>query len=162
RRRTPTNKTPMGRDAMPYTCRGARILDRRSKSEPLQAPVGGKRQSAPRAHGRRRGSVLLIVLVVIVLLSLAAYQFNDLTTVESDGVDNHLRVTRAWLAAGVGVHYAMGLLSAYANNAPSAPSGLDDLLNIPASMSNDQIVNVDGDDAQQPRFALLAYNSDGT
>jgi type II secretory pathway component PulK len=59
----------------------------------------------------RRGVVLLAVLVVIVLLSLAVYHYNDLTMAEYKASDLAHRQAQALALADSGVHYAAALLS---------------------------------------------------
>ncbi|MGH9678121.1 MAG: hypothetical protein ACRD36_13540, partial [Candidatus Acidiferrum sp.] len=65
---------------------------------------------APRTEPRR-AVVLLAVLVVVVLLSLAAYQFSDLMSAELHAADSHARLLQAQAAARSGAHYAAALLS---------------------------------------------------
>lgn len=60
---------------------------------------------------KRRGVVLLAVLVVLVLLSLAAYQYTDLMIAESASSENYHRVARVRALAESGVHYTAALLS---------------------------------------------------
>ncbi|MCI0680647.1 MAG: general secretion pathway protein GspK [Gemmataceae bacterium] len=59
----------------------------------------------------RRGIVLLAVLVVIVLLSLAAYQYSDLMVAEYKGVVNAQRTQQARAFADSGIHYAAAVIS---------------------------------------------------
>jgi type II secretory pathway component PulK len=59
----------------------------------------------------RRGIVLLAVLVVIVLLSLAAYQYSDLMLAEYKGVVNAQRAQQARAFADSGIHYAAAVIS---------------------------------------------------
>jgi type II secretory pathway component PulK len=61
--------------------------------------------------GRRGGVVLLAVLVVIVLLSLAAYQYSDLMINEYKAATNAHHAAQARANAESGVHYALGLLA---------------------------------------------------
>src|SRR4051812_34286148 len=60
----------------------------------------------------RRGFVLLAVLVVIVLLSLAAYRYNDLMTAEARATASVARSVQARSFADSGVAYTMALLAA--------------------------------------------------
>ncbi|MFO0846413.1 MAG: type II secretion system protein GspK [Gemmataceae bacterium] len=64
-----------------------------------------------RASPRRRGVVLLAVLIVVVLLSLAAYKYNDWMTAEAKAADSGLRADQARAFAASGVHYAAALLA---------------------------------------------------
>ncbi|MFO0967073.1 MAG: type II secretion system protein GspK [Gemmataceae bacterium] len=64
-----------------------------------------------RANLERRGVVLLAVLVVLVLLSLAAWQYSDLMVAETQASDNYHKSARVKAIADSGVHYAAALLS---------------------------------------------------
>lgn len=59
----------------------------------------------------RRGVVLLAVLIVLVLLSLAAYQYNDLMMAEYKAADNYHKNAQARAFADSGIFYAAALLS---------------------------------------------------
>src|SRR5262245_26620226 len=59
----------------------------------------------------RKGAVLLAVLVVIVLLSLAAYQFSESMLAEYKAADSYRRSAQARAAANSGLHYAAALLA---------------------------------------------------
>jgi type II secretory pathway component PulK len=61
--------------------------------------------------GPRQGVVLLAVLVVLVLLSLAAYQYSELMTAEYKAADSYARSVQATALADSGIHYAAALLS---------------------------------------------------
>jgi len=63
----------------------------------------------------RRGMVLLAVLLVVVLLTLAAYQYVELMTAEYRAVDSYRRSVQARACAESGVHYAAALLAADPN-----------------------------------------------
>ena len=69
----------------------------------------------PHSHAltlpRRRGVVLLAVLVVIVLLTLAAYQYSELMTAEYRAADSARRSAQARSLAESGVYYTAALLS---------------------------------------------------
>jgi type II secretory pathway component PulK len=60
---------------------------------------------------RRRGVVLLSVLIVVVLLSLAAYQYSELMMAEYRASDSFTRQIQARALADSGIHYAAALLS---------------------------------------------------
>ncbi len=66
---------------------------------------------SPLQHQRRPGVVLLAVLVVIVLLSLAAFNYLDLMTAEYKASDNYHKNAQCRAFADSGVHYAMAVLS---------------------------------------------------
>jgi type II secretory pathway component PulK len=74
-------------------------------------------------HGQsangRKGVVLLIVLVVIVMLSLAAYQYSGWMTSEYKADRTEMRQAQARALATSGINYVMAMLanpSTYANN----------------------------------------------
>jgi type II secretory pathway component PulK len=59
----------------------------------------------------RAGSVLLAVLVIVVLLSLAGFQYSELMFAEYRAADSSWKAIQARAAAESGVHYAAGMLS---------------------------------------------------
>lgn len=59
----------------------------------------------------RRGVVLLAVLVVVVLLTLAAYQFSELMMAEYKAASSYTRAAQARAFADSGINYAAMLLS---------------------------------------------------
>lgn len=59
----------------------------------------------------RRGYVLIVVLIVIVVLSLAAYRFTEVMTAEAEVAYRSTEAAQARAHAVSGVHYAAGLLS---------------------------------------------------
>ena len=59
----------------------------------------------------RRGVVLIAVLIVVVLLSLAAYKYNDLMTAEYRATDSTFRAAQARANAASGVSYVAALLA---------------------------------------------------
>jgi type II secretory pathway component PulK len=67
--------------------------------------------SIQRIRGARAGVVLPAVLVVVVLLTLAAYEFSTLMVAEYRAVSSHQRAVQARAAADSGIHYAAALLS---------------------------------------------------
>src|SRR5262249_51817860 len=70
------------------------------------------RATAPAARPvERRGLVLIAVLVVVVLLSLAAYQYSEMMTSETKASENALRSAQARALANSGIQYAAALLS---------------------------------------------------
>src|SRR4051794_9455078 len=68
-----------------------------------------KRPSPP--VSRRRGTVLVAVLLVVVILSLAAYQYGDLMTAEYRACEYAHRNAQARALADSGIHYAAALLA---------------------------------------------------
>ena len=65
----------------------------------------------PTATAPRRGLVLVAVLIVVVLLSLAAYQYADLMTSEYKRSEYAIRYAQAKASAEAGVHYVAALLA---------------------------------------------------
>jgi type II secretory pathway component PulK len=77
-----------------------------------------------RKQPRRKGIVLIAVLVVVTVLSLAAYQFSELMSAEYKASDSYRRSAQARATADSGIHYAMALLSnsdAFTNTLNSNP-----------------------------------------
>jgi type II secretory pathway component PulK len=64
-----------------------------------------------RPRKKRKGVVLLAVLVVLVVLTLAAYQFSELMTSEAMAANSYVQYSQAHACAEAGAIYAMGLLS---------------------------------------------------
>jgi type II secretory pathway component PulK len=62
-------------------------------------------------RAKRPGVVLLAVLVVVVLLALAAYQFSDLMTAEGQAAESYRRSIQARAIADSGIHYTAVMLS---------------------------------------------------
>ena len=84
--------------------RGEKNLTRRAAS--------GRGCAGVWAHSpERAGSVLLAVLVIVVLLSLAAFQYSELMFAEFRAADSSWKAVEARAAAESGVHYAAGMLS---------------------------------------------------
>ena len=63
------------------------------------------------AKRSRRGTVLVVVMVVVVFLSLAAYQYTDVMTSEYRATDNAVRYAQARLLCESGVNYFCALMS---------------------------------------------------
>src|SRR5262249_41661005 len=63
------------------------------------------------APNPRQGVVLPAVLMVIVILSLAAYQYSDMMMAEYRASTNALKAVQARALAESGVHYVAALLS---------------------------------------------------
>src|SRR5204863_8942558 len=68
------------------------------------------RTSAPKCPPRR-GFVLLAVLVVLVVLTLVAYQFSDLMTAEMRAADSYTRSQQARALADSGIHYVAAIVA---------------------------------------------------
>src|SRR6516162_4804996 len=65
--------------------------------------------------GDRRGVVLIAVLIVVVVLTLAAYQFSDLMTAENRASGSYLRYAQARALAQSGIPYAAIMVSNSSN-----------------------------------------------
>jgi type II secretory pathway component PulK len=105
---------------------------------------------------RRRGVVLLAVLVVIVLLTLAAYQYSDLMLAEYKASVNSHRALQARAIADSGIHYAAAALANQTN--------VDSILGGNPFTSDTRLANVAiaGDGRGNPggHFSLIAPNPD--
>lgn len=101
---------------------------------------------------RRCGTVIVAVLVVVTVLSLAAYQYSDLMTAEYRASDYAHRHVQARALADSGLHYAAALLAS-----PDAVSGQlnGNPWNNPSAFRD---VSVPGDEGLSlpGRFTLLA------
>jgi type II secretory pathway component PulK len=100
----------------------------------------------------RKGVVLLMVLVVVVLMTLAAYQFSDSMMSESKASDNNLRSAQARAFANSGIQYAAVMLS--------DPTNFTSILNSNPynnpSVFGQQVVQSNDSARFQGRFSLLA------
>jgi DNA uptake protein ComE-like DNA-binding protein len=65
----------------------------------------------PTTGGPRKGIVLVSVLLVLVLLTLAAYQYSELMSAEYTAVGSYTRLLQARAVADSGIHYTAALLS---------------------------------------------------
>jgi hypothetical protein len=63
----------------------------------------------------RRGVVLLAVLIVLVVLSLAAYQYGEWMSAEYQAADSFMRLQQAKALSNSGVHYAAAVLGSPGN-----------------------------------------------
>jgi type II secretory pathway component PulK len=80
---------------------------------------------------RRRGTVLLAVLVVLVLLTLAAYQYAELMTTEYRAADSYRRSAQARSIAESGVQYTAALLANPSNYSGNPYDDAGTFSNIP-------------------------------
>jgi type II secretory pathway component PulK len=65
----------------------------------------------PKGSPKRRGAVLVAVILVVTVLSLAAYQYSDMMLSEYRAADNAQRMAQARALADSGIHYAAAILS---------------------------------------------------
>ena len=97
----------------------------------------------------RRGSVLFVVLVVIVLLSLAAYTFSEVMVSEYQAVDMYGRDVQARLLADSGVEMAAAMLG----NREESTAAL--VYHNPAAFSSMLIVDA-ATDRGRGRYSIVA------
>jgi type II secretory pathway component PulK len=104
----------------------------------------------------RRGVVLVAVLVVVVLLSLAAYQYTDLMTAEYKATDNAVRYAQARGAAEAGIHYTAALLA--------DPTNMNTLLHGSpwenAQVFQGQLVRSENSPRYTARFSIVSPRDD--
>ena len=81
-----------------------------ARQEPRPPESGAPAQAAPKAD-KRRGVVLIAVLVVVASLSLAGYHYSDSMVSEYKASENAHRNVQARTFAASGVHYTAALLS---------------------------------------------------
>ncbi|VTS06172.1 type II secretion system protein GspK [Tuwongella immobilis] len=112
--------------------------------------VQSRRQSAP----RQSGFVLVAVLVVVVLLSLAAYQFSELMTAETRAANRIVRIAQARALAESGIHYAAAILAD--SESLQSVAGGNPFDN--ESAFKDVIVVSNSVPRLQGRFTLIAVN----
>lgn len=97
----------------------------------------------------RPGIVMIAVLVVVAVLSLAAYRFSDFMMAEYQAVNRFHRAVQAKEAANSGVHYAAALLATF------DPSQSGNPYDNPGLFQN--VVVYDGDTAlSRIRFSIIA------
>src|SRR5947199_221652 len=105
-----------------------------------------------RQPAHRKGVVLLAVLVVVVLLSLAAYNYSDLMLAEYKASANYHKNAQARAFADSGIHYAMALLATPDN----ITTHLNDNPFDNSLMFKERPVQVSSDKTGQCFFTLLA------
>jgi type II secretory pathway component PulK len=100
----------------------------------------------------REAVILLAVLVVVVLLTLAAYEYSELVTAEYRAADSYTRAGQARALAASGVQYAAALLS--------NPNSFSTILNSNpydnAQAFQGVIVQPSGQPRFQGRFSIVA------
>src|SRR5947209_12584403 len=99
----------------------------------------------------RRGFVLLAVLVVLVVLTLSAYQFSEMMMAEYRAADSARRMAQARASADSGVHYAAALLGS-----PDAATALNgNPFNNPTAFQGILVQDADHP-RNRVRFSLVA------
>ncbi|MFL5241165.1 MAG: hypothetical protein ACJ8FY_03575 [Gemmataceae bacterium] len=101
---------------------------------------------------KRRAMVLIAVLIVVSVLSLAAYHYSELTMAEHGSMDSYRRSIQAHAAANSGIHYAAALLSdsnAFTNTLNSNPYDNSSVFQAQLVQSNDVA-------RWQTRFGVIA------
>jgi type II secretory pathway component PulK len=68
-------------------------------------------RSCRKAGPKRKGIVLIAVLVVVVVLTLAAYQYSELMMAEYKAADSYTRSAQARALADSGIHFTAAMLS---------------------------------------------------
>ncbi|HLN27027.1 MAG TPA: type II secretion system protein GspK [Gemmataceae bacterium] len=106
----------------------------------------------PASAGPRKGIVLLAVLVVVVLLTLAAYEFSDLMGAEHRAAEGNRRILQAHILADSGVNYAAALLS----NPESFTSTLNSNPYNNSAIFQSVIVQPSDQPYRQGRFSIVA------
>jgi hypothetical protein len=107
------------------------------------------RRLPPGHHHERRGIVMIAVLVVVAVLSLAAYRFSDFMMAEYQAVNRYHRALQAKEAANSGVHYAAALLATF------DPTQSGNPYDNPGLFQN--VVVYDGDSTlSRVRFSIVA------
>src|SRR5262245_30699910 len=101
----------------------------------------------------RRAFVLLAVLVVIVLLSLAAYQFSDLMTSEYRVADSYSRSVQARALADSGINYAAAMLS---NQSAFSTTLINQPYYNSSAFQGVQVNPGDSSQGMRGRFSILA------
>ena len=113
-------------------------------------PAGLRRAARQGGRDARPGVVLLTVLIAIVLMSLAAYNYSDLMLAEYRASDNYHKNAQARAYADSGIHYAMAVLS--------DPDSIGSILN-GNPFDNPPVFqghSVGGNGGQQGYFTLMA------
>ena len=87
------------------------LLSRLHSSSWLLSIVNFQFSISSRRKQERKGFVLLAVLIVIVILSLAAYRYSDMTMAEYRASDRILKSAEAKALADSGIHYAAAILA---------------------------------------------------
>ncbi len=101
----------------------------------------------------RRGSILLIVLIIVVLMTLAAYQFSELVMAEYRAAESVNKAAQARALADSGIHFAAAVLS----NADSFATVLENNPYDNASVfSNVQVMTIDEAKQTMGRFSVVA------
>jgi type II secretory pathway component PulK len=107
------------------------------------------------APARRRGFVLLAVLIVLVILSLVAYQFSDMTIAEMQAADSYARSKQARSFADSGIMYVCAMLadSDFQNNQMGG-----NLIDNPDFFQDQQVASSD-EKGPRGRFSIIALRN---
>lgn len=109
------------------------------------------RQSANR---NRRGIVLLAVMMVLVLLTLAALQYAEMTTAEYRAADSFQRSAQARALAESGIYYAAAVLSTPPTSSTSSGSVINIYNN--SSLFGGILVSQNDNTRLQGRFSIVS------
>lgn len=119
----------------------------------MAKPTAPKRRLKPTD---RRGIVLVAVLIVVVLMSLASYQYVDLMTAEYKATENAVRHTQARVLAESGINYTAALLA--------DPLKMEGWLNYNPYNNPQYFEDQDGSPDSEPRkngrFSILSPQDD--
>jgi type II secretory pathway component PulK len=95
---------------------------------------------AAKKPSKRRGIVIVSVLIVVILLSLAGYHYSDMTLAEARASENSHRLLQARAFAESGVHVAAAMLAdpnTFENTLGSNPWNNEVFKDIPLKASSD-------------------------
>ncbi len=125
----------------------------------VKKSIPGQRSQSAQRNQKRRGVVLLAVLVVVAFLALAAYRFNDSMSAEFQATDSAVRLVQARAIADSGVAYAISELSQ--GNMPQA--GVVQSVSMPNSTNNGtfEILSFEDESSKWNINALLSMDPTG-
>lgn len=104
-----------------------------------------------RRTSARRGVVLLAVLIIVVLLTLAAYKYHDWMFAEARATQASIRANQAKAFAASGVHYAAALLASGQEALGGSP------FNNPGLFQNIEVPTAPN--ARPGRFSILSLST---
>src|SRR6266851_6131401 len=100
----------------------------------------------------RKAVILLAVLVVVVMLTLAAYQYSELVTAEYRAADSYARSSQARAFAASGVHYVAAIVGNSTNFTNMVNGNSSDN----SSLFRDVIVAPSDQPRFQGRFSIVS------